>query len=250
MHPHRVEILDRANDDAVVVPVANDLHLEFLPADDRLFQQNFRRRRHLEAVRDDALEFLAVIGNAAAGTAERERGTDNRREADPLLFFQRLIQRMRNLRARALQAYLGHGHAEQVPIFGRIDRFARGRNHLDTVFLENALAREIERAVEAGLAAHCRQERIRPLLLDDAGQRRPVNGLDVSSIGHLGVCHDRRRVGIDQDHAIALLAERFARLRPRVIELAGLPDHDRPCADDQDAFNICASGHRDLLELS
>ena len=32
MHAHRIEILDRADDDAVVGPIAHHLHLEFLPA--------------------------------------------------------------------------------------------------------------------------------------------------------------------------------------------------------------------------
>jgi hypothetical protein len=33
VHAHRVEVLDGADDDAVVLVVAHDLHLEFLPAE-------------------------------------------------------------------------------------------------------------------------------------------------------------------------------------------------------------------------
>ncbi len=40
MHTHRVEVFDRADDDAVVVAIPHDLHLEFLPAEDRFLDQH------------------------------------------------------------------------------------------------------------------------------------------------------------------------------------------------------------------
>ena len=41
VHAHRIEVLDRADDDAVVAAVAHDLHLEFLPAEHRFLEQHF-----------------------------------------------------------------------------------------------------------------------------------------------------------------------------------------------------------------
>ena len=41
VHTHRVEIFDRADDDAVVCLVAHHLHLEFFPAQKRFFNQQF-----------------------------------------------------------------------------------------------------------------------------------------------------------------------------------------------------------------
>jgi hypothetical protein len=40
VHAHRVEVLDRADDDAVVRLVADHFHLEFLPAEHRFFDQH------------------------------------------------------------------------------------------------------------------------------------------------------------------------------------------------------------------
>jgi hypothetical protein len=70
-----------------------------------------------------------------------------------------------------------------------------------------------------------------------------VIGLDVGDIGHLGVGHDRRRIAVDENDAIALLAQRLARLRARIVELARLPDDDRAGADDEDALDVGALGH-------
>jgi hypothetical protein len=59
----------------------------------------------------------------------------------------------------------------------------------------------------------------------------------------VGVGHDRRRVRVDEDDADALLAQDSAGLGTRVVELRGLPDDDRPGADDEDAVDVVALGH-------
>ena len=43
----------------------------------------------------DVEEFLAVIGDAAAGAPERERGADDRRQSDFLQRLQRVRERFR-----------------------------------------------------------------------------------------------------------------------------------------------------------
>ena len=97
--------------------------------------------------------------------------------------------------------------------------------------------------VQPGLAPQRRQHGVGLLdgedLLDDLRRDR----LDVRAVGHLGVGHDRGRVGVDQHDLVALLAQGLARLGPRVVELAGLADHDRPGADDQDLVDIGTFGH-------
>jgi len=72
VHSHRVEVLYRADDDAVVPAIAHDLHLEFLPADHRLLDQQLVRRRRVQPALAYGDELLAVVGDAAAGAAESE----------------------------------------------------------------------------------------------------------------------------------------------------------------------------------
>ena len=82
MHTHRIEIFDRADDDAVVVLVAHDLHFVFFPAEYRGFNQYFSGRRQVETAADDVVEFLAVIGNASPAAAHGERRPDDNRKTD------------------------------------------------------------------------------------------------------------------------------------------------------------------------
>ena len=101
-----------------------------------------------------------------------------------------------------------------------------------------------ERAVERGLPAHRRQQRIRPLALDDGRDHLPGDGLDVRDVGHLRVGHDRRRVAVDEDDAVALFAQRLAGPRARIVELARLADDDGTGADDHDLLQVRPLRHR------
>ena len=62
--------------------------------------------------------------------------------------------------------------------------------------------------------------------------------LDVGRVGEVGVGHDRRRVRVGEDDAVALLAQHPAGLGAGVVELAGLADHDRSRADDEDRVEV------------
>ena len=107
VHAHRVEILDRADDDAVVRLVADHLHLEFLPAENALLDQHLIGGRSVEAAFDDFEELGLVVRDAAAGAAERERGPDDRRQPDVVERLQRLDQRLILITLAPLRLLLG-----------------------------------------------------------------------------------------------------------------------------------------------
>ncbi len=243
VHAHRVQVLDRADDDAVVGGVAHHLHLEFLPAQHRLFHQHFGGRRQFQAAGHDIDQLFAVVGDTATAAAQGEAGTDDGRVADAGLDVDRFFQRVRDRSGRALQADLTHGHAEQLAVFGHADRIALGADQLDVVLLQHAVVGQVQRAVQRGLAAHGRQQRVGLFLGDDLLDRLPVDRLDVDGVGHLRVGHDGGRIAVDQHHAVTLVAQCLAGLRARVVELTGLADDDRACTDDEDGFKVSALGH-------
>ncbi len=110
-------------------------------------------------------------------------------------------------------------------------------------FLSTPRFEERHGGVERGLAAEGGQQRVGLFadddLLDDLGRDR----LDVGAVGELRVGHDRGRVGVDQDDAVALLAQGLAGLDAGVIEFAGLADDDGAGADEEDGFEVGAFGH-------
>ena len=94
---------------------------------------------------------------------------------------------------------LRHRLAEQLAVFGLVDGVGGGADHLDVELLEHAHLAQRQRAVERGLSAHGRQQRVGALPLDDLGDDLRRDRLDVGGVGEIRIGHDRRRIGIDQD---------------------------------------------------
>ena len=157
VHPHRIDVLDRADDDRVVLAVAHHLHLEFFPPEQRFLDQHFGGGRGIEAFAHDLVELGLVIGDPAAGAAEREAGADDRGQSGALEDHARLFERVGHARARAFQPDRRHRIAEPLAVLGLVDRIGLGPDHLDPVFRQRAISIERQRAIERGLSAHCRQ---------------------------------------------------------------------------------------------
>ncbi len=102
MDAHRIEVFDRADDDAVIRLVADDFHFIFFPTQNRLFDQNFSRWRCIETALDDFEEFLAVISDAAAGAAERKAWADNGRQANHVECLRSFCKRVAHVALLAL----------------------------------------------------------------------------------------------------------------------------------------------------
>ena len=240
---HRVDVLDRADDDAVVPLVADHLHLEFLPAEHRFLDQDLMGRRGIEAAGDDGVELVAVIGDAGAGAAKGIARADDGRQAGVLERPPRLIHIVGDPALGTFEADAGHGLAEQLPVLRLVDRFLGRADHLDAVFPEGAVGGERQRHVQPGLPAHGRQQGVRPFPVDDLGQHLGRDRLDIGGVREARVGHDGGGVGVDQDHPVALGRQRLASLGARIVELAALADDDRPGADDEDRFDVRAFGH-------
>ena len=228
MHAHRVDVLDRAHDDEVVRHVAHHLELEFLPADHRLFDQDLVDRTQLDAAPHQLAELLDVVGDAAAHPAQCERRPDDHRKAEPLDAGVRLLDGARILAGRHLDADRGHCLAELEPVLRHLDRVDRGADQLHVEFVQHAALGEFHRQVQGGLPADRRQEGVGAFPLDDGARHLDGERLDVGAVGHLGIGHDRGGIAVDQHHLEPFGPQRLARLRAGVVELARLPDHDRP----------------------
>jgi len=142
-----------------------------------------------------------------------------------------------------VEADLDHGFFEELAVLALLDGLGIRTDHLDAVFREDARLKEGHRGVERGLAAEGGQQRVGLFadddLLDDLGGDR----LDVGAVGELRVGHDGGRVGVDEDDAVALLAQGLAGLDAGVVEFAGLADDDGAGADEEDGFEVGAFGH-------
>src|SRR5262249_49503873 len=82
VHAHGIEVLNRTDDDNVVAQVAHDFELVLFPSEDRLFDQSLVYWREVETTGEDIEQLFAVVGDAAAASAQREAWAHNNRKAD------------------------------------------------------------------------------------------------------------------------------------------------------------------------
>ena len=243
VHAHRIDVLDRADDDHVVVAVAHDLELELAPAEHRLVEQHLRDRRGLEPLRDDAAELLGRARDAAAAAAQRVGRAHDDRQAEVDERVLRLGHGLRDRTARHPQARPLHRLAEQVAVLRPGDRVGLRADELDAVALERPVVVQVHRDVQRGLPAERRQQRVGALLLDDLRDDVRAQRLHVGRVGELRVGHDRRRVGVDEHDLVALLAQHLAGLHAGVVELGRLADDDRAGAQEHDPAEVVTPRH-------
>ena len=136
-----------------------------------------------------------------------------------------------------------HRIAKSLAVLGFVNRILRCANHLNAELFQYTVAHQVQGTVQAGLAAHGGQQRIRTFFFDNQRNRLPSNRFDIGCIGKLRIGHDGGRIGIHQNDPVALLAQRLAGLNPGIIKLAGLSDYDRTGADHQNRGDISSLGH-------
>ena len=240
MHAHGVEVLDRADDHDVVPRVAHELELELVPADQRLLHEHLAHRALRQPALQQPREVLGRPGDAAAVAAEGERRAQDEREGE---VGRQLVGRGDDDGLGHAQADGLHRLAEEPAVLGAADRVEAGADQLDAELVEDAVLGQPAGEIERRLAAERRQERVRPLALEHAGHALDVQRLQVRAVGEARVGHDRGRVRVDDDRAVALVAEDLERLAPGVVELARLPDDDRAGADHADGLEVRPPGH-------
>jgi hypothetical protein len=240
---HGVDVLDGADDYHVVCEVAHDLELELLPAGDALLDEGGAYGARVEAVEDGGLELAVVVGYGAAFAAQGKAGANYEGEA----YLEGEVLGLGEVADRAARGYLEadaiHRLAEEAAVFRLADGLYGGPEQLDAVVVEDARLVQLDGEVERRLAAEGREEGVGAFAADDLLDRAGGQRLDVGRVGDLGVGHYGGGVRVHQDHAVALFAQGVASLRARVVELRGLPDHDRAGADDQDARDVVAAWH-------
>ncbi len=98
-----------------------------------------------------------------------------------------------------------HPLAEQVAVLGGVDG-VEGRPHdIHVVLFEDALLAEFRGDVQPRLSAESGDDAVRALFPDDFGDGVRRDGFDVHLVGHLGVGHDGRRVGVHENDSRPLL---------------------------------------------
>ena len=235
MNAHRIKVLNRTNDDDVIIFIAHHLQLEFLPAVQRFFNRKFTGTRQHQPAFCDGFELFCGGDQTAAGTAHGKRRTNHRRRRTTGFPQVQLLRRVLRFfpggcleRARHSQAELLDNRREFLTRFGALNDLVGRANHFAVELLEGAVLPQRHRCIQCRLSAKRRQHRVRTFALNNLTHAFWCDRFDIRDVGHLWIGHDGRRVGVHQHDAIAFFAQRFACLSARIIEFTGLADNNGP----------------------
>ena len=213
-------------------------------------------RRLVDPARDDLLELLLVVGDAAAGAPEGVGGSDDEGKlaaglgGNVLGDLESLGHLVRNARDGQIESDLEHRVLELLAVLAFLDGRRIGADELDLLALENASAHQFHGGVQGGLSAERRQQCVGPLLLNDLLDDLWRDWLDVGSVGELGIGHDGGRIRVHQHDRVAFLPQGLAGLHARIVEFAALTDDNGAGADDEDLVEGSVLGHsRESLPL-
>ena len=249
VHPHGINILNAAHNDAVVPSVPHHFEFVFLPAKHRLVDLHLADHGSRQAASHDVLELGLVPRNPPTKSTQGERRTDDQRKAN---FVQERLGFRHGFHGAGfgqLQAQLFDDFPEGLSIFGPVDDLAISADHFDVEFRQHALVVQLAGTVQCGLPTQGGKQGINGGAtflfqfqhLADAGHR---NWLDVRAVGKTWIGHDGGGIGIHQHHAVALFTQTLAGLRAGVVEFTTLANDNGPRPNDQDVLDVFAFWQR------
>jgi hypothetical protein len=243
VHSHGIEVLDGADDDDVVRSIAHHLELVLLPSENAPLDQALVAWRLVKRPLHQGFELLLGEGDAPPGATESEARADDRRNPGLQHDLPTFFEGVRVARDRKREADLLHGVPELVAVLRLHDRVELGTDQRHLEAIEYAGLGELDGEVETRLPSDRREQGVGPLRLDDLRNRLGRHRLDVGAIRHIRIGHDGRRVRVQQHDPVAFLPKGLAGLGSRVVELAGLSDHDRSGADHENRVDVVSPRH-------
>ena len=243
MDAHGVDVLHGADLDDIARRVPHDLELDLLPAGDGALDEDLAHPAEVDAPVGDLPQTGLIVGDAAAGAAQRIGGADDDRIADAPGEGHGILHGLHHVGGDAGLPDLLHGVLKALAVLRLADGLGGGAQQSHAVLVQNALFMEVHGHVQPGLAAQGGQDGVGPLFLDDLGHAGDVEGLNIHVVGDVLVGHDGGGVGVDQHHLHALFLQGVAGLGARVVEFGGLADDDGAGAQHQHLLDLRVFRH-------
>ena len=177
-----VEVLHVTNCDTVVVTVANYLILNLFPALQALLYQYLWRER--ESFLGEFVQFLLVVGKARTKSTQGIGSTDDDRIAELGSSLAGLLDVLASLALDGLHVDFIQLLYEELTVLSIHDSLNRSTQHLDIIFLQDALAIEFHTTVEGSLTTEAEEDSVWLLLLDNTLYEVWLHWQEVNLVGN------------------------------------------------------------------
>ena len=135
MNTHRIEVFNRANNDAITRTIAHNLHLVLFPTLNALLNKNLGNRRKVKTLGNNELKLFLVMGDAAASATKGEGGTNHHGIAELIGKPKSIIDGVGIAASSNFQANFGHRLIKLLTVLTALNSRKVTANHLDAKFI-------------------------------------------------------------------------------------------------------------------
>jgi hypothetical protein len=196
VNTERIKVLHVAHGDTVVVGVTDDLIFNFLPALERLLDEDLGREGKRSS--GHVAELLLVVGETGTQTTQGIGSSDNDGVSDGVSGLESLLNSADSNRLGNGDVNLIQSPGEEVTILTQFQSSDAGTEDLDTVLFKEAKTFHLNTEVESSLATERQENAIGLLLLDDIGDILGGDGEVVDLVSQTVVGLDGSDVGVDE----------------------------------------------------
>ena len=202
-----VNVFHAADGDRVVFAVAHDLEFDFLISFDGFLDEDLVDRGEGEAVSCNFDELFIVIGESATSSTKGESWSKNDWVADIVSGLQSLVDIVGDFGwDNWLTDLLAHLF-EEFSVLSLLDGFGWGAKKQGAALFEDAFSLKLHSKVETGLSADAWDDCVWSFVTKDLRDVIKGKRLHVDLVRNLGVGHDGRWVGVDEDDLVSFLFE-------------------------------------------
>ncbi len=212
MDPHGVKVLDGTDDHNIILSIAHDLKLKFLPPYHRFLDEDLADHAALKPSLGKDLVLLYVIHNGSACPAKGVAWPDDEGKTDLLRHLSRVVHGVGKAASRHLKPYLFHRRLELFPVLGLFYRLIISADKFNVVFFQDPSLCDNGGEVEPCLAAERREHCVGPFNPDDLFQHLRGKRFYIYPVCHVRVGHDRGGIAVHEDDPVSFLTECLAGL--------------------------------------
>ena len=137
MNAHRINILDEAYGDHIIIFVAHDFKFKLFPSENGFLDEHLMYQGSLKTAGHNDLEFFFIINETAAGTAHCVGRTKNDRVTEFIGDFKTFFHGVRDLASCHFDSEHVHGLLEFDAVFATLDRVDLDTDDFNVVFVQN-----------------------------------------------------------------------------------------------------------------
>ena len=205
MDAYGVHVFHIADGDCRIRSIPDDFVFHLVVALDAFLHQHLVDGGQGQGGFHHGLQLFFAVGKAAAGAAQSKGGPQDHGIADFLRRLHSLRNGIGDLRGNHRLSDFFAQLLEQFPVLRRLDAFHAGAQKLNFALPQNPLFGQLHGKIQARLAADAGNDGVRPLIAADTRQIFQRQGLHIDLVRNGGVRHNGCRVGVRQNHLVALL---------------------------------------------